>query len=117
LLGEKPTHRDCAVSGCFTRAQGTARPKKCVTPFLVTERWGYAPVGPHGQPQLFDLSTDPLAERNIIADHASVARDLHALLMDHLEKNGAPDTCATLWRDIDAASVDGGAWAVDYPDE
>jgi arylsulfatase A-like enzyme len=70
-------HRDFAVSGCYIRArQAGSIPHKATTPFLVTEKWGYAPVGANGAPELYDLSADPLAANDISTDHEDVVTKL-----------------------------------------
>jgi arylsulfatase A-like enzyme len=37
-------HREYAVSGCHVRPANNVPPAKAVTPFLITQEWGYAPV-------------------------------------------------------------------------
>ena len=89
-------------------------PRKAVTPFLVSERWGYAPVGAWGRPELYDLQTDPLAEANLAADHRPLVSELHALFLAHLATHGASEAFRTLWQDLPDQET-GGVWAIDYP--
>ncbi len=114
VLKSKGAHRDHLVSGCHIKADPNVRPRKAVTPFLVTDRWGYAPVGAYGKPELYDIRRDPLAERNIAAGHAKVVAQLHGLFLDHLKSYGASEACLALWR---SAREGEGTWAVDYPDK
>lgn len=108
-------HRDFAVSGCHIRAKG-AKPQRATTPFLITHRWGYAPVGEDGSPELYDLTIDPLAKHNIATDNLDIAAELHQIFTSHLADHHAPDEFMALWQ----RSVDGqtgrGSWAVDYAD-
>jgi len=114
VLGGKGKHRDFAVSGCCVRAAGDARPRKAVTPFLVTEKWGYAPVGAHGQQELYDLTSDPLAETNVANGNGKVMAELHDLLVAHLREHGASDATVALWQSAADESARG-SWAIDYP--
>ena len=116
LNGEK-THREYAVSGCNIQTQGANPPRRATTPFLVTDRWGYAPVGAYGHPELYDLTVDPLAANDIAADHAPVINDLHDLFMAHLSKHRATGDFASLWIKTSDNEPGGGVWAIDYPEE
>jgi hypothetical protein len=82
---------------------------------LVTERWGYAPVGAWGRPELYDLQVDPLAGTDIASEHASVVDDLHALFLDHLAAHRAPEALLSMWQDVPGRDGSGGLWAIDYP--
>lgn len=107
------SHREYAISGCHLWGTAQKPPRKAPTPFVTTKRWGYAPVGAYGRPELYDLPADPLAANDVAADHADVCRELHALLLDHLAAHGASDDCLELWR---STSGEGGPgkWALDY---
>ena len=96
----KGVHREFVVSGSFIRGGGEGIPAEAVTPFLVTERWGYAPMGAEGQAELYDLTTDPLAETDLAADHADVVADLHERLLAHLAEHDAPEGALALWRGV-----------------
>ena len=131
ILSGSASHRPYAVSGSHIRvaidedgsrpreelhftARGTAPPRKASTPFLVTDRWGYAPVGAMGRPELYDLTVDPLAGFDLASAYPKVVVELHNAFMDHLSRHRAPDSVSALWRD----SGDGpasGSWAIDYP--
>ena len=115
VLGQaEPTHREVAVSGCHVRTEGPGTPRKATTPFVVTGRWGYAPAGAWGRPELYDLSVDPLAQSDVAADHAPVMRDLHTAFLDHLAAHGASEAFLALWQGT-AEGAGGGIWAIDYP--
>lgn len=114
VLGGTARHRDYAISGCHLRPATGAPPRCASTPFVTTERWGYAPVGAYGSPELYDLLADPLAEVNIAADHPQVCAELHALLLDDLAAHKASEAVMELWRSAGDAEGGGGSWAVDY---
>lgn len=115
LLGGPPRHRDYTVSGCHVRPTGPEPPRRAVTPFLVTERWGYAPVGARGLPELYDLRVDPLAANDLIAENGELAAELHTLYLCHLSAHGASEAFLSLW--ARPGEGGGGVWAIDYPDE
>ena len=109
-------HRDFAVSGCHVRyVKGAGVPGKAVTPFLTTSKWGYTPVGANGTPELYDLSTDPLAAVDIAANHGDVVREMHDLLISYLQDYSAPDDILKCWGKNPRLNADG-TWAVDYAD-
>jgi arylsulfatase A-like enzyme len=84
--------RDHAICGCFLRKDEAGHvPTTASTPVLYTDKWAYAPFGPNGEPELFDLETDPYGEENIAEEHPDVVAELHAELVDWLEDIGAPD--------------------------
>jgi len=114
LLKREGKHRDFTVSGCHVRTPDSQPPRKAVTPFLVTDQWGYAPVGALGSPELFDLSTDGLAETDVAQDHMDIVRELHPLLLDHLAEHGASDAFTSLWKDAADGTPGEGKWAIDY---
>jgi arylsulfatase A-like enzyme len=107
-------HREFAVSGCHIQTEGSNPPRQASTPFLVTDRWGYAPVGAQGRPELYDLSVDRLAARDVAADHEAEVHGLHELFLQHLSKHGAPDEVMALWARSSGNETGGGAWAIDY---
>ena len=116
LVEGQPSHRAIAVSGCCVRAEGDARPRKAVTPFLVTRTFGYAPVGAQGAQELFDLTVDPLAENDVAADHPQVVAGLHERFLGHLRDHNCPEPTLALWESVTCESTKG-SWAVDYPSE
>jgi arylsulfatase A-like enzyme len=116
ILGSGGTHREYAVTGCHLSARGTP-PRQATTPFLTTAQWGYAPVGPYGRPELYDLTVDPLAENDIASDNGEVVSTLHQLFIDHLSEHNAPEAFIALWEGISEGDAAGGAWAIDYPME
>jgi arylsulfatase A-like enzyme len=109
-------HRDYVVSGSHLLPEDVAAVEgsKPVTPFLVTGRWGYAPVGPEGAPELYDLDVDPLASEDLAAQHEDVVTELHRLLIEHLRAHRAPDAVMDLWRSGPGVA---GRSAIDYPDQ
>ena len=90
-----PRHREYAVSGHHLAEQGALN--RAVTPFLVTDRWGYAPVGAWGKPELYDLSVDPLAATNLVKD-SNLLIDLHELFIAHLSAHQASEEFLSLWK-------------------
>ena len=107
-------HRRVAVSGCHVVAEGAAPPREAVTPFLVTDRWGYAPVGALGRPELYDLNSDPLATSDVAAENGELLSKLRNEFLSHLAAHGASDAFLSLWKTGSDDGTDGGAWAVDY---
>jgi arylsulfatase A-like enzyme len=107
-------HRDFVVSGCYVRSrQEGSVPNKASTPFLITNKWGYAPVGANGKPELYDLTIDPLAENDISKDNESVVREMHDLLISYLKEHNAPEDALKCWGRNPCLNTDG-SWAVDY---
>lgn len=115
VLGGGGRHRDYAVSGCFLATDGVL-PRRATTPFLVTDRWGYAPVGAYGRPELYDLTRDPLAGHDVAADNPGVASELRDLFLTHLAEHRAPAELLELWQEPAAGGSSDGAWAIDYPE-
>jgi len=110
-------HRDFVVSGCSIRAkQPGSIPRKATTPFLVTEKWGYAPVGANGAPELYDVSVDSLATNDISADNENVVGEMHELLLSHLKQHNAPEDALKCWGKAPRLNADG-TWAIDYGKE
>jgi len=90
--------RDFAVSGQYLRTTGGGIPPGACTPVVYTKQWAYAPVGPRGEPELFDLASDPYAERDVSADHPDLVRDMHRDLLSWLQSVGAPAEAAAVLR-------------------
>ncbi len=111
LRGGRESHRPCAVSGCYAHSPDGAAPARCSTPFVITERWGYAPIGATGGEELYDLHADPLASHDIGSANPEVVREMRDLLDEHLRDAGADDRAIRLWTD---GGRSGGAWARDY---
>ncbi len=116
LLKRSGEHRDYAVSGCYIRSQGANPPRKASTPFLVTAHWGYAPVGALGRPELYDLTVDPLAMKDIAADNSEMVKTLHELFMAYLSDHRASEEFLSLWERAPDGDTGGGVWAIDYPE-
>jgi len=107
-------HREVVVSGSCLHPQAEQPiQRKATTPFLVSERWGYAPVGAAGGVELYDLASDPMATRNIAAGNPTVVVELHDALMAHLGEHDAPPDVMKLWHEAPMKGPDG-ASAIDY---
>lgn len=92
------THRDFVVSGSYLRrGQSGAVPPEANTPFLVTSKWGYAPVGANGTPELYDLRVDPLAANDISVGNEKIVKKMHNLFISHLKKYNAPADALKCW--------------------
>ena len=96
LLNGESIHREYAVCGSHIRANGV--PRKAVTPLLVTDHWGYAPIGANGKPELFDLAEDFLGQNDISEGNVAIMKELHELFNKYLRAHGASDTVLSLWR-------------------
>ena len=118
LLAGGGTLRDLVITGAHARpaaATPNELPARASTPFLRTGQWGYAPVGPDGAPQLFDLGADPLAEQDVAAANRATVNELHELFLHTLGDYGASDAVQALWR-APGTGAAGGSWARDYLD-
>lgn len=105
------THREFVVTGCFARSSDGRAPTRSCTPFVVTDRWGYAPIGAEGREELYDLPQDPLAEHDVAPSHPDLLREMRELLRKHLIETGASDETVKMWTRSGTAQ---GAWARDY---
>ena len=85
-----PLH-DSVISAGFLRTERGAQPSKWTTPVLYTEKWAYAPIGADGLPELYDLETDPYAERDLAGDHPTIVRELRERFVGWLHDIGAPE--------------------------
>ncbi len=94
---QDPIH-DVAICGCYLRQKDGQLPSTSVTPIAYTHQWAYAPFGPDGTPELFDLQTDPEATENVIADHPDVAKDMHRRFIGWFEEIGAPADALDVYR-------------------
>lgn len=97
IQSSTPGPRQFAVSGCYAVSRDGRCPQYATTPFLTTKRWGYAPVGAKGLPELYDLTADPLAENDVAAGNSAVVKEMHALLVDFLQGHGASPEFISLW--------------------
>jgi arylsulfatase A-like enzyme len=92
LTGETVAQGDeFVICGCYLRTDEGAIPTTASTPVLYTQKWAYAPIGPSGEQELFDLEEDPYGETNIADDHPDIVTALHQKLVGWLEEIGAPD--------------------------
>jgi len=115
VLAGEGRHREYAVSGCCVSSEGEAIPPKAVTPFVVTDKWGYAPLGANGSAELYDIAKDPLAADDVAAENPEALKELHELFLAHLREYGAADEVIEMWRNTGHRAH--GSWAVDYPDK
>ena len=90
IRGESEHIRDTAICGTNMLAQA------------MTGRWVYTVWRGQREPSLIDLDADPLAETNVINDHADVAKSLHGKITQFMQRQNisaefiasfrAPDT-------------------------
>ncbi|MBI4559350.1 MAG: sulfatase [Candidatus Hydrogenedentes bacterium] len=93
-------HRDCAVTGEYYRSNRSTVPGRGTTPFLVTGKWGYAPVGANGKPELYALNKDPLAEENVAGKHPRMIEQMQRFFIEYLKEHEAPDCVITRWSQV-----------------
>ena len=79
----------------------------------MTSKWGYTPVGAYGTPELYDLTTDPLAEKDISKDNEEIVREMHEILLSHLKEHNATEDALKCWGKNPRINADG-TWAIDY---
>lgn len=91
LLDSRPDHRDLSVTGTYVRPGEDGRlPSKCVTPWVTDGRWGLAPIGASGSPELYDIVNDPFAENDVADSNPEAVRALGDGLTAHLAQHDAP---------------------------
>lgn len=98
LLAGKGSHRDVAVSGNYGKHDYDGARKIGEPPFVVNEKWGYTPMGSDGSPELYDLATDPLAEKNVADANPDAVAEMHGLFISHLEAHDTPDELLSFWK-------------------
>ena len=113
--GEAPARtREYAVSGCNVRSSPDSKgkiPEGATMPFVVLGSWGYAPVGPTGKRELYNIEADPLAQVNVAKDYPERVNELHDALIEHIKSHRGSDE----WMELFGASGTGsGVWATDY---
>jgi len=116
LLAGGGVLREHVITAAHTRpaaATPDQLPARASTPFLRAANWGYAPVGPGGAPQLFDLAADPRAEHDVAEANRATVAELHELLLASLKEYGADEATQALWRSPGSGAA-GGSWARDY---
>jgi len=91
--------RNEAVAACFMRDKPAVPPGKACTPVLYTRQWAYAPLGPEGEQQLFDLASDPYAETNVAADHPDRVAELRGQFFGWMRDVGAPAEAVAVYED------------------
>jgi len=90
--------RDFAITGsCLRGRKVNGAFREAVTPVVYTKKWAYVPVGPTTKPELFDLTKDPYAERNVIGKHRRIAKRHHAMLVNWLREMDAPEDTLALF--------------------
>jgi arylsulfatase A-like enzyme len=104
VTGTGTRHRDCALAATHEnwqrRVDDGRLPKGATTPFLVTEAWGYAPLGAAGDPELFDLGADPLAEQNVAASHPDTVEAMKAQFLAHIAALPGGDAACGFWSSV-----------------
>ena len=98
VAGTRDTHRKVAVTASRLPWGGEGIGKGATVPFVTTPRWGYTPCGPDGGKELYDLTEDPLAERNVAGEHPEAVADVEDLALRHLEEVGADESVAAFLR-------------------
>lgn len=107
-------HRDVVICGCYTFSKEAGSvPAKASTPFVITSKWGYAPVGANGTPELYDLTIDPLAENDIASDNEDVVKQMHEKLIEYIKGHHPSENTLLCWSKSPHLNTDG-TWAVDY---
>lgn len=92
LRGEsdEPAH-DFAITARYMRPGGHGRQSSTwTTPVLYTDKWAYAPIGADGEPELYDIVSDPYAESDLASRHPRVMALLHQELLSWMRKIGSP---------------------------
>jgi len=98
LRGERMEEpREYVVSGGFLRMRDGKIPQGQTTPSVQTSRWAYLPIGSEGEPELYDIRKDPLAERNVAGAHPGVVRDMHKKLLEWFREMDAPPEAAAVF--------------------
>ncbi len=108
-------HRDVVITGCHTVSKEAGSvPAKACTPFVIASKWGYTPVGAKGTPELYDLTVDPLAEKDIASSNEDAVREMHDILIAYLKEHNASENALKCWGNSPRLNADG-TWSIDYP--
>lgn len=91
LREQTRSHRTMAVCGRWWKPEAKGPPRKATTPFVTDGRWGYVPLGPRGEPELFDLVRDPWGEHNLASRHSGRVQAMHSGLLEYLAEIHAPE--------------------------
>jgi arylsulfatase A-like enzyme len=83
-------HRDFAISSQFINYNLKSLAAEATTPVLYTAKWAFVPVGPQGDPELFDWTNDPLCMDNVLENNPIATRQLKDLFISWLEEMDAP---------------------------
>jgi len=80
LRGESDEEiNECAITAAHIRGKtGKGDPLAATVPFVYADNWAFAPIGgtESHEPELYDLSVDPLAANDVIAKHPEVAAEM-----------------------------------------
>ncbi len=114
VLNQSKNHREFAVSGCHILDCKSGIPRRATTPFLITEQWGYAPLGAYGENEIYHLSSDSLAENDLSQHNNNLIKELYHLFKEHLIQNHASEELISLWDKRRWQKPSGGKWATDY---
>lgn len=115
-LREGGAHREIVVSGCHRSGDGDGIPRRSSTPFAVTDKWGYAPVGQYGDPELYAIDKDPLATKNVAKENPAAVQEMHTRFLDYLKQHKAPERCVKGFLDKPDPNARG-KWSIDYPNK
>ena len=97
-LHNEGSHRELVVSAGFVRPrEDSSCPPNATTPFVVDGKWGYAPVGAVGTPELYDYVNDLNAEVDVIQDHPQVAQELQQRFNEFMRSIGADEKLMMCW--------------------
>lgn len=92
LRGESTDEiNECAITAAVINFKpGAGNPLAATVPVVYADNWAFAPIGSEGPPELYDLSSDPLAANNIVADHPDVVADMREKALRWLRRVDAP---------------------------
>lgn len=96
LKGEIDEFRKCTVSSPHLNWEKEMI-SQANTPFVTDGKWGYAPVGPESQQQLFDLEKDPLAENDIAADNPAKLAEMVELFKEYMAEFEGTEKACEFW--------------------
>ncbi len=97
LRGEGPAPREIAVTS--PRMAESPEPRYYST--VTDGRWTLIYAGENALPELYDTQTDPQQKREVIAEHADIARELHARHVELLEAIDTPEERLKLRRTLE----------------
>lgn len=109
LKGDKHVHRNVAVAGVYPHLIPPNAPfnfRRMVGPdggwtgmTVVTKDWWLVDNVNPDLRILFNLTSDPAAKTNVLAEHPHIYEELHAEVLKHLDMTKAPAWMHKLWID------------------